>query len=611
MSRIAGIVTTNPDFNLTEMLYAQMALACWKSEVLEMGPAKLGHTGANSGCTARNPEVSVILDGTIYNAGALGEGTDAEIILQLYEQNGFTDALNHLNGDFAIALFDSKSGELWLGRDRIGVKPLYYAQTVDGFAFSSRCKSLLQLSGVSREPNRQYVALVAASHYRHFDNQTEKSPYQGIAQLPAASWLRVKDGDQSVGTYWELKDLPDWEDAEENLVERYRELLLDVTRIRMARSTKPGFTLSGGMDSSSVISSAVQVTGDRQEAFSSVYEDKTYDESEDIRTILDHAVSQWHRVEVSNPDVIGLIEKMVAINDEPVATATWLSHYLVCEEAANNGVTHLFGGLGGDELNAGEYEHFFPFFADLKATDQLQLLESEVAKWTEYHDHPIHRKSYAVMEETVGKVCDLSRMGFCRPDRLRLERYHELLNPDYFDLSTFQPVMDHPFESYLKNRCFQDIFRETSPCCLRAQDRQGMAFGIQHVMPFFDHRLVEFMFRVPGTMKFRAGVTKMLLRQAMKKILPDSTRQRIKKTGWNAPAHLWFSGSGQEALLELVHSQSFRERGIYNVEAVIRKIEEHESIVSSDKSEENHMMFLWQLVNLEIWLSALDNQNQK
>ena len=227
------------------------------------------------------------MDGTIYNARNLGEGTDAEIILQLYEQYGFADALNHLNGDFAIALFDSKSGELWLGRDRVGVKPLYYAPTIDGFAFASRCKPLLQLPGVSREPNRQYVALVAASHYRHFDNQPEKSPYQGVTQLPAANWLRVKNGNQSMGTYWELHDLPDWVDPEEELAQRYCELLLDATEIRMGRCAKPGFTLSGGMDSSSVISSAVKGTGVKQTAFSSVYEDKTYDESEDIHTILD------------------------------------------------------------------------------------------------------------------------------------------------------------------------------------------------------------------------------------------------------------------------------------------------------------------------------------
>ena len=212
------------------------------------------------------------------------------------------------------------------------------------------------------------------------------------------------------------------------------------------------------------------------------------------------------------------------------------------------------------------------------------------------------------MEEMVGRVCDQSQIGVCRADRKRLERYQDVLNPDFFDLSSFHPVMPNPFDSYLKNRCFQDIFLETSPCCLRAQDRQGMAFGIQHIMPFFDYRLVEFLFRVTGTMKFKDGVTKSLLRKAMRGILPDSTRQRVKKTGWNAPAHLWFSSSGKEPLLDLVNSQSFRERGIYNVKAVNRIIDEHHKIVSTNSNRENHMMLLWQIVNTELWLRKKQNR---
>jgi asparagine synthase (glutamine-hydrolysing) len=118
------------------------------------------------------------------------------------------------------------------------------------------------------------------------------------------------------------------------------------------------------------------------------------------------------------------------------------------------------------------------------------------------------------------------------------------------------------------------------------------------------------MFRVPGTLKYREGVTKHLLRQAMTGILPEETRTRVKKTGWNAPAHLWFSGAGRDQLLDLVHSQRFRERGIYQVPEVLRLIEEHERIVSSGEPREHHMMFLWQLVNLELWLQSLETDHE-
>ena len=187
---------------------------------------------------------------------------------------------------------------------------------------------------------------------------------------------------------------------------------------------------------------------------------------------------------------------------------------------------------------------------------------------------------------------------------MRLRRYARAIKSELFDLNTFEPVMDQPFASYLKNRAYQDIFRETAPCCLRAEDRHARAFGVEHFLPFFDHRLVEFMFRVPGRLKIRDGVAKYLLRQAMRGLLPEETRTRTRKTGWNAPAHVWFSGSGAQDVRDLIHSRAFRERGIYDIDEVERIVDEHERIVLSVAPEENHMMFLWQLVNLETWLSA-------
>ena len=323
--------------------------------------------------------------------------------------------------------------------------------------------------------------------------------------------------------------------------------------------------------------------------------------------MLADGVAQWHPVVVDKPDVFGLVRRMIAANDEPVATATWLSHFLVCEEVAKQGFGGLFGGLGGDELNAGEYEHFLFFFADLRASGLESRLGREVEMWAHYHDHPIYRKSRAVVEEALPRLVDFSVPGRCRPDRARMTRYAGVLNPDYFDLGGFEPVMDTIFKSYLKNRTCQDLFRETIPCCLRAEDRQTVALGLDHFEPFLDHRLVEFMFRVPGTLKYREGVTKHLLREAMKGILPEETRTRVKKTGWNAPAHLWFSESNREPLMDLVRSRRFRERGIYRVDEVERIIGEHMEIVAHESPKENHMMFLWQLVNLELWFQSCED----
>ncbi len=588
-------------------MLSAVASQSWTRGVAIGQRAAIGWTGWKSEQTVFDDgHISVVVDGCFFNRDELPSGSsEAEITAKLYRQHGFRDGVAKINGDFAIALYDHDENELWLARDRVGAKPLYYVDQSTLFGFGSRARSLLKLSSISNEVNEQFVAIFAASHYRYFDNDPHASPYRDIAQLPAAHVLRWKDGSSKLFRYWSLEDLPDFADDEQQLADQYQELLMDAVRIRVQAADRPGFTLSGGMDSSSVLASAVRATGQKQDAFSTVYEDKTYDESDEIRTILDQTVNHWHTIALGTPDVMSTVRRMIDVHDEPVATATWLSHFLLCEQATKLGKGSLFGGLGGDELNAGEYEYFFFHFADLRLAGAEDQLRKEIKYWIEYHDHPIFRKSPELVEECFGRIVDLSVPGKCLPEASRMTRYASALNTDYFDLSKFQPAMDHPFTSYLKNRTYQDMFRETAPCCLRAEDRQATAFNLDNYLPFFDHRLIEFMFRVSGQHKIRDGVTKRLLRTATQGILPEGTRTRITKTGWNAPAHVWFSGTCREDLMDLIHSRTFRERGIYNVAEVERIAEQHQRIIDSGELVENHMMFLWQLVNLELWLQSL------
>lgn len=609
MSRIAGLYAARgrivPPY-LSGMLAASASAHNWSARQHAAGHAALGWCGWDTPPPVSNHEVIVVMDGMIYNSSQINSpGGDAGIVASLYDRHGFPEAMRKLNGDFAIALYDLKSDTLWLARDRFGIKPLYYAQTGDYFAFASRPRALLSLPGASREVNRDFVALYAASHYRYIDNDSERSAYAGISQLPAGQILEFHDGHASRIRYWSLNDLTEFSAPEKQLAEEYHALLSNAVSLRLGRSERPAFTLSGGMDSSSVLALAVELTGSKQHAFSTVYRDKTYDESHDIRAILNPLVARWHPQTVEAPDVLDLVRRMIGEHDEPVATATWLSHYLLCEEAANAGAGSLFGGLGGDELNAGEYEYFLYHFADLWSQGETESFEHEVELWSRYHTHPIYPKNRAAVLTGFEELVRLNSPGSCLPDRRRLGRYVSALNPDYPDLRTYEPVMDHPFSSYLKNRTYQDLSRETIPPCLRAEDRHAIAFGIDHFQPFLDHRVVEFMFRVPGQAKIRNGITKHLLREAMRGIIPEETRTRVKKTGWNAPAHLWFSGLGRDMLLDLVTSRPFRERGIYNLSEVERIILDHDRIVLARLPEENHMMFLWQLVNLELWLSSL------
>lgn len=613
MSRILGLISKGPSAPLNDWLECAATPLNFEKTgrraTLSAGNAVFYSQTTTESETLqvyRGESLLVAIDGHFYNHAELSTGrrwqNQAELFSQLYRSHGFEKSICLLNGDFSVALFDENGKDLWLARDRFGVRPLYYCNADGFFAFASRIRCLLGLPDMSSEFRREFVALFAASHYRTFEHFPEKTPYKKIQQLPAAHFAHVTPNDIKTAPYWFLKEAPEFSSPEEELAERYRDLFLDAVSLRLNAASRPAFTLSGGLDSSSVLASAVQLTGRKQSAFSSVYSDKTYDETDEISSILGPATENWHTVTVDRPDVMETVKQMIRAHDEPVATATWLSHYLLCQKARDLGFGGFFGGLGGDELNAGEYEYYFFYFADLRRQGKEEQLKREVILWKQYHDHPIFRKDFDVMEAGLKEMVDLKVPGRCVPYQKRLKRYFGALNPEFYDLSKFSPSLEMPFQSYLKNRTYHDLTKETAPCCLRAEDRQSSAFGLDHFLPFFDYRLVEFMFQVPGHFKIRDGVTKYLLRKAMTGILPEATRTRIKKTGWNAPADQWFSTHSREPLLDLIHSRAFRERGIYKVDEVERLVNEHMEIMTTGRKQENHMMFLWQLVNLELWL---------
>lgn len=607
MARIAGIMHKEGQGTVApaQALVALMSTAAGSGVTLDRC-AMAGAGRDMTICEASNCIAAV--DGVFFNAEELNgdAGSPAAQLVSEFRQRGFAEALKRVNGDFAAAVYDGQSRRLWLGRDRIGVKPMYYAEAGGAFGFSSRPNPLRALPGVPKGANRRYLAVFAGSHYRYIDNEPEKSPFEGVLQLPAGTCLLWDGARSRLHRYWELSEQDDWSDDEGTLAERYRALLLDSVGRRLRAAKRPIFTLSGGMDSSSVLACAVELGGRRQDAVSSVYSDKTYDESDDIRGFVAEKVDQWRAVPIEGFDLFETVAQMVRAHDEPVATATWLSHYLLTHKVAEEGYDIVFGGLGGDELNAGEYEYFVFNFADLRARELDATLTHEIECWARHHDHPIYRKN---ADAAAGHLARLAgpRLGQVLIDRERLERHFGAVHPSFYALEHFAPVLDHPYQSWLKNRTYQDIFRETAPCCLRAEDRNCEAAGLSHADPFFDYRLVEFMFRVPGHMKIRDGVTKRLLREAMRGILPEETRTRVKKTGWNAPAHVWFSGKTLEQLQDMVASRAFRERGLYDIKRVQELIAEHRSIIETGAVKENHMMFLWQLLNAEMWLRHVVN----
>ncbi|MFM7343792.1 MAG: asparagine synthase-related protein, partial [Tagaea sp.] len=363
--------------------------------------------GAGFGAAAAAGPRICVLDGAFYNRDGLPPGPDdAARFLALLERMPIDAALARVNGDFALAVWDGAT--LHLARDRLGVRPLYHARVDGGFVFASRPGALLALHGLPRDPDPVFVARFAGSHYRTIDNEPSKSPYRAIGQVPAATRLEIRPGgDVRVFRWWSLEDRPEHTGGEAELAERYAALLRDAVSIRVAAARNPAFTLSGGMDSSSVLAFAVATAGAGLPAFSSVYDDKTFDESEEIRPMLDRHARPWIAVRSGNHiDVLSEIRDAVADHDEPIATATWLAHRHLMREVAARGHDAVFGGLGGDELNAGEFEYFAMHFADLRARGRVAELELEIDAWAQNHDHPIWRKDRAKAESDMARLTD-------------------------------------------------------------------------------------------------------------------------------------------------------------------------------------------------------------
>ncbi|MFL2934449.1 MAG: asparagine synthetase B family protein [Thalassobaculaceae bacterium] len=552
----------------------------------------------------------LVLDGSLYNpedfSAKYRKHTDPELILMSIEKIGLQATLGKINGDFALALIDQYSGSLTLARDRFGIRPLYYCSKGPNMGFSSSIRSLLNLSFVSKEINPTFLKTAAALNYRFLDTHPDRSPFLDVLQVAPGSIVDFKKGSINIYTFVEW---PSDEKREGRIVADtdYIDLFQDSVARRLKKSSNPLFTLSGGLDSSAVIAMAHKITGIPQPAISSIHEDKSFDEKLEIMDIVNSGIVEWEAVSIDNPDIFDLLDKVTSHHEYPVPTATWLNHFILAEKANTLGYRSLFTGLGGDELNAGEYDYFFYFFADLKHQKKDALLRKEIEAWIRNHNHPIFQKSEHLAMAQISKLTSQSDIGNCNPDIELLYKYQQILHPNLTDLADVIPTYYATSNSYLLTHSRNELLKNTMPCCLRTSNLNSSAMGISDFHPFLDYRLFELMDGVPSEQKIQNGITKAFARRAYKGLLPEATRTRITKKGWNAPAHQWFSNQGQTKLLDLISSRQFIERGIYNQKELQKVVNEHFEIIESGKNIENHMMVIWQIVSLEIWLRKIDS----
>lgn len=549
--------------------------------------------------------VSIAYNGEIYNyleiKGELIEkgynfysSSDTEVVLKAYEVWG-TGCFEKFNGMWAMVIYDKNRNKAILSRDRFGKKPLFYYKTSDEFIFASEIKAIISHPLVVKEPNYDKVFRYLAMNYRYvdFDNS---SFFNNIEQVPRSSFMEI-DGDLKTKTeaYWSLSSsgyerLNGISDAE--AVDQFKDLFVDSVRLRMRSDVPVGCMLSGGMDSTSIACVAYKILNQPIATFSGITGDikNVYDESEYIDSVIKEINADFHYIKPNPEDIFDTVDEMLSFHDEPICTVTWYNLYLIAKKIKESHIPVILNGHGGDESLAGYWYHYHYYFHDLEREGNLEALRNEQHAWIDNH----HRNPKE-LPDMSGFVKKLYTRYAKETDRFPDYSgcFNEKIMTKYQSSRNVQLFRD--FDQLLTRLLYSEIIYETIPVTLKPEDRNTMSQSIESRSPFLDYRLVEFCFSLPNKFKIRNGLGKWILREAMKGVLPEKVRTRKDKAGFVAPADVWFRTINKQQMIDLIGSGSLNKRGLLNIDRVKNIFLEHLS------ATKNHHMFLWQLVNMELW----------
>jgi asparagine synthase (glutamine-hydrolysing) len=563
--------------------------------------------GGHQPMANEDSSVQIVFNGEIYNHVALRRElsslghqfrsrADTEVVIHGYEQFG-TGVLERLNGMFAFALWDARAQRLFMARDRLGIKPLYYAETKDGILFASELKSLLRVPGLGRDLDRQALGQYLALEYI----PSPRTPFHGVRKLPPATMLLVEHGAVRTDVYWRLREaspIGSVAEAEEGI----RTHLERSVRLQRMADVPVGAFLSGGLDSSALVATLAAVGGGAVHTFSIGFGERGFDETGYARRVAD-ALGTVHREEILRPDCLELFETVTALLDEPFADNSILPTYLV-SRVARESVKVALSGDGGDELFGG-YDHY-------KAERMLGWYE-RVPRWarrsalgllgaapgrTATKKHGV-RRALARLEDALTYPASLSQARFMVRSSDAVRR--GLLvgaAPEETDDGWTEPfaaiIRDSPFREGLARQQFIDVKSFLADDILFKTDRASMAASLEARVPYLDHELVEYAFRIPDAYKLRGLVGKWILRRAFRGRIPERVLRR-RKSGFSVPISSWLRAGLSPLAHDLLAPARLRRQGIFDPEPVGRLLDDHQALRG------DHGRILWGLVMFQAW----------
>lgn len=533
------------------------------------------------------------------NAPPLSTDNSGRAIGLLYEGFG-EDLLEQVNGKFSFAVWDRRSQTLTLGRDRLGIQSLFYSSQGGRLLFSSSLKTLLKMPGIEKQLD--YRAVIDYLLYC-YNPSRDRSFFQGIYKLPASHLLKVNRNEVTRHQYWNL----DFTRAEPKTEIEYKSeipaLIEDAVRIRINSQQPPGVLLSGGIDSSTMVSLTTKLSSTPVSTFSFRCRGKSYDESQYARLIADRFGT--HHTEVAyETESVRCIAEVAAAMDEPLCDIGIEIATFLLGRAASGKVSYVFSGEGGDELFGGH-----PVYTADKVAAYIDRLPQPLLK-------PITQLLQTLPDSDRKKNLQVKLKRFAYsvafPPELLSHRWRiyytaaeldTLCTDELLADSTPEALFDTMLEQTKKpepdllSRCLSSDYWTLVNFYLRRLELLRQ-FGIENRLPLLDYRLVEYAAKIPSDLKLRGfSDTKYIYKQALRGILPDDILFDRPKLGHSVPMKNWLRQEPEiiNWITEILNSESFQQRGLFKAGAIQKLLEEHSSKLH------NHSHRLWALVVLELW----------
>ena len=541
----------------------------------------------------------IVFNGEIYNYRELRRDlernghrfttdSDTETIVHLYEDLG-PRCVDRLRGMFGFAIWDERRRQLLIARDRLGIKPMYYAERNGELVFSSELKPILTLGHIPRT-----VDWGAANHlFTFLSTPSDHSIVEGVKKLePACVAIASPGRPLEIQKYWDVQFQPNEAATEAELVEQLRAMLVESVTLHQVSDVPVGAFLSGGLDSSAVVALMAKPAAGRLKTFSIGFAESEFDELPYARDVA-KAFGTDHYDLVLRPDAVSIVEDLTWYLDEPFGDTSAIPTYMVSKLASEH-VKVVLSGDGGDELFAG-YDKYVVEGRERRfdrIPSPLRAVAGAVGRampegmtGRRFLQHLALDGAHRYLDaSTMFRAGELRKLF--RPDA-----YRRLADQD--PLSESLRVLQHGGDDWLAALQYRDLHTYLPLDILTKVDRATMAHSLEARPPLLDHRLVEFAATVPARYRLRDGTTKYLFKQAMRGILPDAIIDR-QKHGFVVPLAKWFRGDLAGFARDLLLSDRCRQRGFFDTRYV-------ERLLQLNERGRNLDLQLWTVMSFELW----------